>query len=127
MASGLTILIVLCAFVIPELIVLGWRRFLSSRYEAKNGTLNLLYHIFCMYMLIVEFQASIPKIIILCGFISIAFVGMFALFVGVLMGTEGEFLLSDNRIYKSFKMFGHPYVIFPITMSVSFFMYVFYF
>jgi len=125
--SGLSILVFVCAFVVPELIVLGWRRFLSSKYEAKNGTLNLLYHVFCMYLLLLEFQASVPKTIILWGFISIAFVGMFALLVGVIMG-RSEFLLSyENIIYKSFKRFGHPYIIFPITMSVSFFLYIFQF
>lgn len=124
--SGITILIFVCSFLIPELIVLGWRRFLSSKYEAKNGTLNLLYHVFCISLLLLEFQASIPKTIILWGFISIAFIGIFALLVGVMLG-RGEVLLYRNRIYKSFKMFGHPYVIFPITMSVSFFMYVFQF
>jgi hypothetical protein len=124
MISGLTILIFVCSFLIPEIIVLGWRRFMSSKYEAKNGTLNLIYHIFCMSLLLLEFQASIPKTIILWGFVSIAFVGIFALLVGVLLG-RGEALLWRNRVYKSFKMFGHPYVIFPITMSVSFFMYIF--
>lgn len=123
---GLTILIFVCTFLIPEIIVLGWRRFLHSKYEAKNGTLNLLYHIFCMSLLIIEFQASISKTIALWGFISIAFVGVFALLVGVLLG-KAEVLLYRNRVYKSFKMFGHPYVIFPITMSVSFFMYIFQF
>jgi hypothetical protein len=126
MIPGLTILIFVCSFLIPELIVLGWRRFLSSKYEAKNGTLNLIYHIFCMGLLLFEFQASIPKTIILWGFISIAFVGIFALLVGVMLG-RGEILIRRNRIYRSFKMFGHPYVIFPITMSVSFFMYIFHF
>ncbi len=77
MFSGLTVLIVICAFLIPEGIVLGGRRFLHSIYEA--------------------------------------------------MLRENEFILYENKIYKSFKMFGHPYVIFPITMSVSFFMYVFQF
>lgn len=125
MISGLSILIFACTFLIPEIIVLGWRKFLSSKYEAKNGTLNLLYHVFCMYLLLLEFQVSVSKTIILWGFISIAFVGMFALFVGVMLGRESEFLISENRIYKSFKMFGHPYVIFPLTMSVSFFMYIF--
>ncbi|NIO22637.1 MAG: hypothetical protein GTN38_01235 [Candidatus Aenigmarchaeota archaeon] len=124
MISGLSILIFVCSFLIPELIVLGWRRFLSSHYEAKNGTLNLLYHVFCMSLLLLEFQASLSKTIILWSFISIAFVGIFALLVGVMLG-RGEFMLSGNKVYKSFKMFGHPYVIFPITMSVSFFMYVF--
>lgn len=125
MMSGLTILVFVCAFLIPEIIVLGWRRFLHSKYEAKNGTLNLLYHVFCMYLLLLEFQASFPKTIILWAFISIAFVGMFALLIGVMLGRETEFLLYENKVYSSFKMFGHPYVIFPITMSVSFFMYIF--
>ena len=127
MMSGLTILVFVCAFLIPEIIVLGWRRFLHSKYEAKNGTLNLLYHVFCMYLLLLEFHASFPKTIILWAFISIAFVGMFALLIGVMLGRETEFLLYENKVYSSFKMFGHPYVIFPITMSVSFFMYVFQF
>jgi hypothetical protein len=125
MISGLTILIVVCAFLIPEGIVLGWRRFLHSRYEAKNGALNLIYHAFCMYLLLLEFQASFPKTIISWAFMSIAFVGILTLLVGMLFGRENEFILYENKIYSSFKMFGHPYVIFPITMSVSFFMYVF--
>ncbi|UCD07248.1 MAG: hypothetical protein JSW41_05500 [Candidatus Aenigmatarchaeota archaeon] len=125
MISGLSILIFVCTFLIPELIVLGWKRFLHSVYEAKNGTLNLIYHIFCMSLLMWEFQTSVFKTIVLWGFISIAFVGMFALLMGVMLGRETEYLLSESRIYHSFKMFGHPYVIFPLTMSVSFFMYIF--
>lgn len=127
MISGISIFIFLCTFVIPELIILGWRRFLKSKYEAKNGTINLVYHIFCMTLLLWEFQASIPKTIMLWSFMSIAFVGMIALFIGAMVGTETEFLFSESRIYKSFKMFGHPYVIFSLTMSVSFFMYIFQF
>jgi len=125
--SGLSILIFVCAFLIPELIVLGWRRFLHSKYEAKNGTLNLLYHIFCMYLLFLEFQGSFLKIIIILGFMSIAFVGIATLFVGVILGRREEFLLYGSKVYSSFKSFGHPYIIFPITMSVSFFMYIFFF
>lgn len=127
MISGISIFIFLCTFVIPELIILGWRRFLKSKYEAKNGTINLVYHIFCMTLLLWEFQTSIPKTIMLWSFMSIAFVGMIALFIGAMVGTETEFLFSESRIYKSFKMFGHPYVIFSLTMSVSFFMYIFQF
>jgi hypothetical protein len=125
MVSGLTILISLCAFIIPELIVVGWKRFLHSVYEAKNGTINLLYHVFCMGLLILEFHESFLKTVILEGFASIAFIGIFALLAGVLLGKHREFLIYENRVYKSFKMFGHPWVIFPITMSVAFFMYVF--
>ncbi len=124
MVSGLTVLICICAFLIPEGIVLGWRKFLHSIYEAKNGVLNLIYHIFCMSLLLLEFQESFPKTIISWSFMSIAFVGIFTLLIGVIL-RENEFLLYGNKIYNSFKMFGHPYVIFPITMSVSFFMYVF--
>jgi hypothetical protein len=126
MMSGLTILIFVCTFLIPEIIVLGWKRFLNSVYEAKNGVLNLLYHVFCMSLLLLEFQASFPKTIISWSFMSIAFVGIFALIIGVLL-KENEFILYENKVYNSLKMFGHPYVIFPITMSVSFFMYVFQF
>jgi hypothetical protein len=125
MMSGLTILIFVCTFLIPEIIVLGWKRFLNSVYEAKNGVLNLLYHVFCMSLLLLEFHESFPKTTIAWAFMSIAFVGIFALLIGVLLGREKEFLLYGNRVYSSLKMFGHPYVIFPITMSVSFFMYVF--
>ena len=46
--------------------------------------------------------------------------------VTVFLGSN-EFVLYENKIYSSFKMFGHPYVIFPITMSVSFFLYIFQF
>ena len=120
-----TIFIFVCAFLIPEAIVLGWKRFLHSKYEVKNGTLNLLYHAFCMYLLLFEFQASVSKTIILWGFISIAFVGIFTLLAGMMMGRETEFVLYENKIYSSFKRFGHPYIIFPITMSLSFFMYIF--
>ncbi|MCK4335399.1 MAG: hypothetical protein KAT94_00505 [Candidatus Aenigmarchaeota archaeon] len=121
----LTIFIFICTFLIPEAIVLGWKRFLHSKYEVKNGTLNLLYHAFCICLLLFEFQASVSKTIILWGFISIAFVGIFTLLAGVMLGRGSEFVLYENRIYSSFKMFGHPYVIFPITMSLSFFMYIF--
>ena len=127
MISGLSILIFVCTFLIPEIIVLGWRRFLNSEYEAKNGILNLLYHSFCMFLLMAEFQASFLKTIILWGFVTIAAEGIFSLLFVASSGEESEFLLSGSRMYKSFKMFGHPYVIFPITMSVSFFMYVFQF
>ena len=123
---GLTILIFVCTFVIPEIIVLGWRRFLHSTYEAKNGTINLVYHVFCMFLLLLEFYGNFSKTIILWSFISIAFVGIVTLAVGVFLG-KNEFVLYENKIYSSFKMFGHPYVIFPITMSVSFFLYVFQF
>jgi hypothetical protein len=123
---GLTILIFVCAFVIPELIVVGWRRFLHSTYEAKNGTLNLLYHVFCMFLLLFEFYGNFSKTIILWSFISIGFVGIITLAIGVFLG-ESEFVLYENKIYSSFKMLGHPYVIFPITMSVSFFFYIFQF
>lgn len=125
MVSGLTILIFLCAFIIPELIVVGWKRFLHSVYEAKNGTINLVYHVFCMFLLILEFQESFAKTVILEGFASIAFIGIFTLLAGVVLGRQREFLIYDNGVYKSFKMFGHPWVIFPITMSVAFFMYIF--
>ncbi len=127
MISGLSILIFVCTFVIPQLIVLGWRKYLKSKYEAKNGTLNLVFHLFCMALLMWEFQASIPKTIILWGFVSIAIVGVIAMLIGAMLGTETEFLLSESKIYHSFKMFGHPYVIFPLTMSISFFMYIFQF
>ncbi len=122
---GLTVLIFVCAFLIPEGIVLGWRRFLHSKYEAKNGIINLLYHAFCMYLLLLEFQISFYKTIISWAFMSIAFVGIFTLFAGVMVGRGNEFVLYGNKIYSSFKMFGHPYIIFPITMSVSFSMYIF--
>lgn len=127
MIPGLTILIFVCAFLIPEIIVLGWRKFLHGEYEAKNGTMNLLYHTFCMFLLMLEFQASFIKIVILWGFVAIAFEGMFALLFVASTGRENEFLLHGSRIYNYFKMFGHPYVIFPLTMSVSFFFYVFQF
>ena len=125
MVSGITPLIFVCTFIIPELIVVGWKKFLSERYEAANGIINLLYHTFCMFLLMAEFYVSFTKTIILWGFIAVAFVGIFTLLVGVMVGSEGEFLLSENRFYNGFKMFGHPYVIFPLTMSVSFFFYIF--
>jgi hypothetical protein len=125
MTPNLTLLIFICTFLVPEAIVLGWRRFLHSKYEAKNGTLNLLYHIFCMFLLYLEFNASYAKTLMLWGFMSLAFIGMIALFCGVAVGREFEVILSNNFIYKSFKMFGHPYVIFPITMTVSFITYIF--
>lgn len=124
MTPNLTLLVFICAFLVPEAIILGWKRFLHSNYEAKNGTLNLLYHLFCMYLLSIQFQ-SFLKTILLWGFISIAFVGVIALFCGTAVGKDFETILSNNMIYRSFKMFGHPYVIFPITMTVSFFLYLF--
>ena len=103
MVSGLTVLIFVCTFLIPEIIVLGWRKFLSSIYEAKNGTINLVYHLICMLLLMLEFQTSFNKTIILWGFICVAFIGIFTLLVGVMAGREGEFLISENRFYKSLK------------------------
>ena len=124
MEPNITLLVFICAFLVPEVIVLGWKRFLHSTYEAKNGTLNLLYHMFCMYILSLQFQ-SYFKTILSWGFISIAFVGMITLVCGVAVGKDFETILANSRIYRSFKMLGHPYVIFPITMTVTFIFYIF--
>ena len=124
MVPNLSLLIFICTFLVPQGIVLGWKRFMHSSYEAKNGTLNLLYHIFCMYMLTIQFQAF-WQTIILWAFMSVAFVGMITLLCGTVVGKDFETILSSNPVYSRFKMLGHPYVIFPITMSISFFLYAF--
>ena len=125
MEPNLTLLIFICGFLVPQAIVLGWKKFLHSTYEAKNGVLNLLFHLFCMSLLLFGFADSPIKVLLIWSFMSVAFVGMVTLLCGVAIGRDMEVVLSNHVIYKSFKMFGHPYVIFPITMTVTFIFFVF--
>ena len=125
MEPNLTLLIFICGFLVPQAIVLGWKRFLHGTYESKNGVFNLLYHIFIMFILLVGFGDSPTKTLMIWSFMAVAFVGMVTLLCGVAIGQDMEVVLSNHVIYKSFKLFGHPYVIFPITMTITYIFYVF--